>query len=370
MTNPTAMEQLVRRADRLVRSLVGILDISWAWNRSGGLMHVDILKDEAVEDHQLVRNVVSGLGAGCGIKVERAAVRVHTDRAFFERLRSSVSADADASGAQGVRSTPADHAAPEEPVVSDAGSIGAAGGYGVSDAVHHAKNGNGHAHAGNGHANGYANGHGNGNGRTNGHGATHGKTRLPTGIARPLTGTVPDTVRQAPVAPSGEGKRNKVPAARSNPSERPAAPASGAPRPDSASDKRSSGSSRPALERIDLERRGTSLRCRVELSFRGHRYSAIAEIADGPTAEVEVAARVTLDALRGGSLTRARLDGVGSATIGNTTYVVVTLRAAESSVTRPCAAPIVDSIAAAAAAAVLDGVGPITAGVAKPVHAR
>ena len=89
-------------------------------------------------------------------------------------------------------------------------------------------------------------------------------------------------------------------------------------------------------------------------------YSAIAEVPDGPSAEAELAARVAVDALRAGGLTSALLDGVGFITIAKTNYCVATVRESGSSTPRASAAPMIDSMAAAATAAVLTALGSFT----------
>jgi hypothetical protein len=115
------------------------------------------------------------------------------------------------------------------------------------------------------------------------------------------------------------------------------------------------------LERLDVERNGATLRCHIVLALGARRYSAIAEVPDGPAVEADLAATVTLDALRAGALTSARLEGVGFTTIGETTYIVAGIRAASSGAKRASAAPLIGSMARSAALAVLGAVGPITA---------
>jgi hypothetical protein len=114
------------------------------------------------------------------------------------------------------------------------------------------------------------------------------------------------------------------------------------------------------LERIDVERRGTTLRCRTVLSLNGRTYAAIAETPDTPSAEAELAARVAVDALRAGGLTAAALEGVGFITIADVNYCVATVRESGSKAHRAGAAPLIDSMAASATAAVLTALGPFT----------
>jgi hypothetical protein len=115
-----------------------------------------------------------------------------------------------------------------------------------------------------------------------------------------------------------------------------------------------------ALERIDVERRAGTLRCRTVLALGERRYSAIAEVPDSPSAEAELAARVAVDALRAGGLTTAMLDGVGFITIAKTNYCVATVREPGNATPRAGAAPLIDSMAASATAAVLTALGSFT----------
>ena len=77
-------------------------------------------------------------------------------------------------------------------------------------------------------------------------------------------------------------------------------------------------------------------------------------------AEAELAARVAVDALRAGGLTTAMLDGVGYITIAKTNYCVATVREPGNATPRAGAAPLIDSMAASATAAVLTALGSFT----------
>jgi hypothetical protein len=319
MTQPTAKQQIAHRVDRLVRSLVGVVDLAPSWNEHGRLTGVDILKHADVQEHQLVRNVVSGLGAGCGIKLSRDAVRVHVDASAF----AQVSAAAAASAAP----------TPEAPPAATPAAA--------------KQNGNGKVHAA-------ANGHGNGNGNGKDAGAlkppagdagrTNGAVRAPANDGT-LAGRRQMALRNS-VRQRAEDEAARINARALTPEERVLLPAE--------SDRELS------LERIHLERHGPLLRCRVTLILDTHRYSAIAEVPDSPTAEAELAARVTLDALRAGALTDAKLEGVGFTTINDTTFVAASIRLARANVARAGTAPLLDSMAYAATLAVLNAVGPLT----------
>ena len=107
-----------------------------------------------------------------------------------------------------------------------------------------------------------------------------------------------------------------------------------------------------------------TLRCRVSVGVGSRTFSAIAEVRDAPTAEAELAARVTLDALRAGGLTTTRLEGVSLTTLADVVYVVAAVRSAASAAPRASAAPLVSNMASAAAAAVLRAHGPV--GIVEP----
>jgi hypothetical protein len=321
MTQSTAQQQIAQRVDRLIRSLVGVVDLAPSWNEHGRLTGIDILKHVDVQEHQLVRNVVSGLGAGCGIKLARAAVRVHIDASAF--------AEVSAAAAPRAAHTPEDLPA------------------GPSAAAQ--QNGNGKVHAA---TNG--NGNGNGNGKNGGAlkpaargidaGRPDGPVRAPTRngtVAARRQIAVRDSVRQR-----AADEAARISARALKPEERALLPAD--------------TGEELCLERIHLERHGPLLRCRVTLMLNAHRYSAIADAPDSPTAEAELAARVTLDALRAGNLTDAKLEGVGFTTINDTTFVAASIRVTRADVAQAGTAPLLDSMAYAATLAVLNAVGPLT----------
>jgi hypothetical protein len=276
MTDPAPVIATEQNLDRVLRALVGVVD--YAVVRTGRrVTGLNILRDPAVEEHQLVRNVVSGLGAGCGLRLVRESVRVFVDRASFDAALP----------------------APVEAVPGPAAS-------------------------------------GSGNGRSLGPEPLRAPAAFRPGVydsglkveRKPLS-------QRAPVPASDRAEARPAAAA---------LPPSGDLRPD----------------RLELEHRGATIRCRSVLVLGARIYSAIAEVPASATAEAEVAARVTLDALRAGALVTSQLDGVGITSIHGTMYVVAAVREPGGGVTRSGAAPIVDSMARAASAAVLSALGPIT----------
>jgi hypothetical protein len=245
-----------------------------------------------------VRNVVSGLGAGCGVRLERSSVRVFVDAEEFAAAReASVSA----------------------PVPAEMQKHEVYEGSANGDRPHAEPAG-----------------------RRNGHHALVIGPRSAVPAApvlhaprRPVVREEEPDVLRLPVAP--------------RPATTSTVPESTDPVPGALT-----------INRIELEPRGATLRCRVVLGLGDHIYSAIAEVPSTPTAEAEISARVTLDALRAGELASARLEGVGFSTIGDTTYVLASVRDIGGVTPRAGAVALQDSMARAACSAVLAAVGPIT----------
>jgi hypothetical protein len=319
MRDPSAPRVDTSRIHRLLRALVGVADVSIIVTPEGKLRSVAVLRDGNVQEHQLVRNVVSGLKAGFGLRLDANDVQVilHADAwrqraaAEAERRAAADTAPSLPAPALPAPSLPAPPAV-TRPHISGAGPT----------------NGNGI------HINGKRNGHGraNGNGATrqNGNGSVSGNWRVQ-----------PAPVRFTPLESQATSSRPVT-----------------EPRRTSSSD------NEPRLEAIDVERQGATLRCRASVGVGSRTFSAIAEVRDAPTAEAELAARVTLDALRAGGLTTARLEGVSLTTLADVVYVVAAVRSAASAAPRASAAPLVSNMASAAAVAVLRAHGPV--GIVEP----
>jgi hypothetical protein len=331
MNQVPASKQTAERVDRLLRSLIGVVDLRPAWDRSGRLGQVHILKDDQVQHHQLTRNVVSALQAGFGIRLDSLNVSIYAEAPLFAaavaQIRSYPAAEPDPrtghaaanggpaaavdAGAVSAVVAPTEAAEPAEPVVHDVSAApqasapgavhenGVAPGGAATAVLEAPSNGNGHAR------------HANGNVQSAG-----------ASVKRATPSTLHAEEPVCATAPAAESIM---------------------------------------LERLDVERHSGALRCHVVLSLGAHRYSAIAEVPDGPAVEAELAATVTLDALRAGALTCARLEGVGFTSIGDTTYLVAAIRETTGTAKRASAAPLVGSMARSAALAVLSAVGPITA---------
>jgi hypothetical protein len=283
MTVPSATKQTAR-ANRLLRSLVGVADVRLVCDAAGILRIVHVLKAEGVRDDQLVRNVVSGLKAGLGMKLAPASVRVHLTSDAFP----------------GAACAPTSEAAQQTAPSADAA---------------HRRNGNG-------------NGNGRGTHAASANGASAGAHRVASTPVPPDAGF--------PLKPRPDEPRMTVRAQGRRTTKQPGPGAA------------------PQLERIELERAGAVLRCQVSLSCAGSRYSAIAEAPERAGADAELAASVTLDALRAGGFTSARLEGLGRSVVGSERYVVAAVRepAAKSAVAG--AAPLGNCPVRAAAEAVLN----------------
>jgi hypothetical protein len=315
MTTPAVSTMTTQRIDRLLRSLVGVSDVRLLW-RARKLRAVHILRASGTQPHQLIRNIVSGLHAGFGIAVLPTQVHIHDDTLVFEALE--VAAD--------VLTEPDPPATNGDAPARDASS-------------------NGHTHGNGGAKTAQANGDTLSTplSSTPSNGSAHEPARAPRAPSRPQPAREPRNEETMVVRPSAAPAEIVAAAAGLLAQRRQPPETLGL-----------------TLERIDVERRGGTLRCRTVLALGDRMYSAIAEVPDSPSAEAELAARVAVDALRAGGLTTAMLDGVGFITIARTNYCVVTVREPGSTTPRASAAPLIDSMAASATAAVLTALGSFT----------
>jgi hypothetical protein len=113
----------------------------------------------------------------------------------------------------------------------------------------------------------------------------------------------------------------------------------------------------PRLEQAEMEPIDRGLRCRITIALGDERFQGVAESAAGFIAEAELAARVTLDALRSARTPPEplQLQGASVIDIAGRPHVVVSLSVWNGNEFEPLAGaePIRDSIAEAAARAVL-----------------
>ena len=336
MDRPAMSTTTTQRMERLLRSLVGVADVRMLW-RAHTLRSVHILRDRSTQQHQLIRNIVSGLQAGFGVQLLPTQIHVHDEATVFEAVDLI-----------GEVLAAADTADPDVPGETAAAGSPGNGGRG---------NGNGGREAGTAHGVGSS---------VNGRKpiAGHGPATVSNGAAKhvPANGAARrDTNGTAARGRPALTQRDEHEAGTvvirpsSAPAEIVAAAAELVAR--GRSDAVTEGLT---LERIDVERRAGTLRCRTVLALGDRQYSAIAEVPDSPSAEAELAARVAVDALRAGGLTTAMLDGVGFITIAKTNYCVATVREPGNTTPRAGAAPLIDSMAASATAAVLTALGSFT----------
>jgi hypothetical protein len=117
---------------------------------------------------------------------------------------------------------------------------------------------------------------------------------------------------------------------------------------------------RPRLEKLELHCPGNQLRCHVVLAVGPDRFLAVAESFDTPGAAIELAARVTLDALRAARIPTAPMQfgGAAIAEVGTRPHVVVSVQIWSGQAFEPHAgaAAANNSFEEAAALAVLQAV--------------
>jgi len=116
------------------------------------------------------------------------------------------------------------------------------------------------------------------------------------------------------------------------------------------------GSRLVRLERVETLRQAGRIRCRVVLAAGMDHYSAVADCSEEPLAELQLAARVTCDALRAGDLTQALFEGATVANLAGGMHVLVALSgwSRGKPIRRSGSAVIADSAEQAAALAVLN----------------
>ena len=130
------------------------------------------------------------------------------------------------------------------------------------------------------------------------------------------------------------------------------------------------GNPAPRLERAEVEAVERGLRCRITVAVGDERFHGVAESAGGFSAEAELAARVTLDALRSARTPPEPLQyqGVSLIDMAGRPHVVVSLAVWTGNEFEPLAGaePVRDTIADAAARAVVSSVIAHMGGEARP----
>jgi hypothetical protein len=366
---------LVDSAERLVRSLVGVADVSIKAGPDGRIRGVCVTPAVGAPERQVLKNVMSALMAGLGISIDSAAVFLAPPGFTEPKPAEPVPPVAQPSAPEPVQAKAAASRAPEPALAPEL-----------------------RAKAGGGNANGNGNGKGS-NGHTNGNG--HEPVTRPAVVSadafEPMHDWSGHGGRERPAFPGGNGGANgwmtgisatdpaRVtggapsigPESRSR--EIPPAPAAAAapPMQDSRpaiaaiANGEGAGTRHPLrragdvrgkvrLDTIESSRVERRIRCRVILDIDGESHEAVAETPDSPGGDREAAARATLDALRAARVPGASLQLVGATVvdIAGRPQVVASLQLWNGSDFEPFAgaAPLSGAIEKATALAILNAV--------------
>lgn len=87
------------------------------------------------------------------------------------------------------------------------------------------------------------------------------------------------------------------------------------------------GSARPRLELVELQRAGGVVRCRVVIAIANERFTGVADVVETRVADIDVAARVTIDALRAARTPRQpiQFEGASLIDVAGRAHVVTSL---------------------------------------------
>ena len=290
-------------AEALLRSLVGVAAVRIVAGPNGALHEVVVVPESESLGRQVIRNVTSALMARFGVDLHPDAITIAAPAADTVDHRNAAPQGPapiahDRHGSNGSAPARERDQAPAKPVRP------------APDAVHGAGT-NGGANAGT--ARNGANGH-----------ASNGS---------------------APVEP-----RNGV--ARG--------PAAGHEEAAALSNLRANTSVRPRLELVELVRAGSSCRCRVIVAAGAERFVGVGDGEDGRMADIELAGRVAVDALRAARTPRdpIQFEGAVLVDIAGRAHVAVSLSVWTGSDfdTIAGAAPVHGSPAESAARAIIDSV--------------
>lgn len=353
---------IVQRAEALLRSLIGVSRAEVHVRASGGVERVRLVADGGLSNGQIVQNVRSALLAGLGVVLQPGQIEF-VDEASWEPARPPLGSEAEAaaSGASVQPPREAHDSAVATPPESNpgneiAGVVEPRNGKGRGDGPPrpHASpvNGNG-LRAG---RDVYKNGKSNGSERLHGSATPRDSTSPDREVAAPpANGLRADRSPEIPgLGRTGRRARGSG-SARARTSEPPPGRAE-IPADTPLRGEATIGSRRVRLERVEVLRQGGRLRCRVVLSAGGDRYSAIADCAEQPLAELQLAGRVTCDALRAGDLTQSHFEAATVANLAGGMHVLVALNGWNRGepVRRSGSAVIRESAEHAAALAVLN----------------
>jgi hypothetical protein len=289
-------------AEALIRSLVGVAAVRIIAGPDGALREVVVVPESESVGRQVVRNVTSALMAGFGLDLHSDAITIAAPAADTVEHRTGQQ-DAPTPIAHG-RQGP-DHSVPARerdraPANAKQARSGPVARNGDANGTAIARNGvNGHAGNGTAHA-------------------TNGQTDL------------------ARNAPAGSGETPARPSARNG------------------------ASIRPRLELAELVHSGSNYRCRVVVAAGAERFTGVGDGEDGGIADIELAGRVAVDALRAARTPRdpIQFEGAVLVDIAGRAHVAVSLSVWTGSEfdTIAGAAPVHGSPAESAARAVIDSV--------------
>lgn len=283
----------LKAAEALVRSLVGVAGVSVKSDVDGALCEIVIIPEPGTSDRSVGRDVRSALKARFGLSIDPGTITIATPEADTEKQRPLDSVD------------PAWPGSSVSPQVRDGNGIPVGP---------------------------------NRNGDVPGASESAVKRHDPEPLAGPKPGSTQARDRQSAAAPESEAAaRMDVPA-------------------EPAHTRVGDSLSGPQLERVEMETLERGLRCRITIAAGDERFQGVAEAATGFTAEAELAARTTLDAMRSARMPRepVQLQGVSLIDLAGRPHVVVSLAVWKGDAFEPLAGaePVGDSVAEAAARSV------------------
>jgi hypothetical protein len=278
----------LRDTETLLRSLVGVASASVTAAPDGSLQRIDVVAEPGTGERQLVRNVLSALRARFGVALDPASISINPDRA-----------DNAPSGRPGP--SPGAKPAPPAAPLAPAAQLGRPSGPVSGHADTAITGSNGSAASNGDHASGTGNGvHRNAAdpaARTNGLAPALDSGRL-AGLDRPGIGNANGAHAHFPIGANGSNGSNGAHA------------------------------NTVRLEATELLRLDRALRCRVVVALGNERFVGIADALEDRPSEIDLAARVTLDALRAARTPRepVHFEGAATATVAGRQLVVVALR--------------------------------------------
>lgn len=333
---------IVQRAEALLRSLIGVAQAEVRVRPTGGVEQVRLVSDGGLSNGQIVQNVRSALLAALGVALQPNQIEFVGAAAFPVSPSDPAISIPDEPAVPSPQATAAIAEGPMETVaqpsadraVSSKGANGGGSQHVAGPGERTGGNGSGGIGAGK------HNGHGNGGGSQQVNGREHAvgvppdhlpETRTASRPARQISG------RFWPGRPAPEQNVNAVT------------------RPEGTC---TIGAREVCVVRVETLRQAGRLRCRVVLSAGPDQYSAVADCADHPLAELNLAGRLTCDALRAGDLTQLHFDGATVANLAGGMHVLVALNGWNRGepVCRSGSAVIRDSAEQAAALAVLHAI--------------